>query len=169
MGERNMEAASAAPDVWLTLWPVIVGGLLTLLPAVLGQVVVHVLSQRAAKGVRERDQFQKLAAGIAAYEIWIHARTDHKAYGAADPGVSPLPNVMAISALDFPVLLGPLDAVATAALGFVQWQNQAALKRVRGEIANLNDGFSEAYKPFLHEFSHLNDELRVVGVSLNQS
>lgn len=164
-----MEVSSTAPDVWLTLWPVIIGGLLTLLPAVIGQVVVHFLAQTAAKGIRERDQFQKLAAGIAAYEMWINGRTDHKAYGMPDPGVSPLPNVMAIAALDFPVLLGALDAVASAAVELSQWQSRAAIKRLQGEVANLNDGFAEAYRPFLQHLSHLNDELRVVGVSLNQS
>jgi len=41
----------------------------------------------------------------------------------------------------------------------------AAQKRIHGNIDNLNDGFEEAYKPYMDKFMNLAGELRVFAES----
>ena len=161
-----MEPA-ATPDIWTVLWPVIIGGLLAVLPSVVGQVVVHFFAQSSAKATRSREQFMKLAAGIASYEDWMNRRHNSRAFGERDPGASPLPNVTAIASLDFPVLLEALDAVTSAARDYELWQNKAGLKRLAGNLTEINEGLDGAYGPFAAAIGRGKDELRIVGVSLH--
>lgn len=157
------------PDIWIVLWPVIIGGVLAILPTMFGQVAVHFFAQRSAKILRARKQFMKLAEAVAGYEDWITKRHHAKAFGGPEPGASPLPLIVAIASLDFPILLEAIYAMASPALKFELWQNRAALKRLGGNSASLNEGFDAAYRPFLAALSKLKEDLRVVGVSLNDA
>ena len=159
---------TATPDIWIVLWPVIIGGLVAILPTIVGQIVGHLFAQSSAKATRSREQYMKLAEGIASYEDWINRRHNSRAFGELDPGASPLPSVIAIASLDFPVLLDALDAVTSAARDYELWQNHAGLKRLAGNIAEVNEGLDGVYGPFAAAISGLKYDLRVVGVSLHE-
>jgi hypothetical protein len=134
-----------------TLWPVVVGGLLTLggtVAGVIGTAIRDMTQQRHEKTKRRADKFEELVAAVYEFEHWLDGVKDKNAYGKDVPEtVSPFAKVQSIAAVYFPQfseMVGELDKASTLYRG---WIHGAAQKRVRNDLDHMNDGFVEAYTP----------------------
>jgi hypothetical protein len=137
-----------------SLWPVVVGGLLTLGGIGVGLVATArrdaVQDRRDAKK-RRADKFEELVAAVYAFDHWLEGIRLRDAHGV-DNGeprtVSPFAKVQAIAAVYFPQFnkaVAELDVVADQYQG---WICKAEGKRLSGKIDQLNDGFKDAYDPY---------------------
>lgn len=159
-------ASAATTDIWAILWPVIIGGLLATLPGVVGQIVTHVLAQSAAAKTRRRNRFQRIADGLAELERWLSGQKNELVYGEKpkdDP--DPLPAVMTMAMMDFPELLPELDELEDKARLYTQWQQKAAVKRLQGNLTELNSGFDEAFKPYWQQHLVVVAKLRSIATT----
>ncbi|RXH23670.1 hypothetical protein XH99_29795 [Bradyrhizobium nanningense] len=151
MIDRSPMAGSDA-----SLWPVVVGGLLTLAGTAAGSVVTiirEIAQHRREAKKRRADKLEELVAAIYDFDHWLDGIQSRRAYGEQDVPVtvSPFAKLQAITSIYFPrfsIMVAELDIAASQRQ---VWISQAAGKRLDNDIANLNIGQSEAYRPYAEE------------------
>ena len=158
----------ASADLWPVLLPVIVGGLLALLPGAAVQIVTHILSRRAAREDRRRQRLEQLIFSLQEYEDWLDRDHSEKVYGIGAPvsELSPWVKITAIATMDFPNVLPDLDKVEYVASQYRLWINKAKLKRLQGQIAELSEGLNEVYMPFKTQINAVQNKLRQIAAKL---
>lgn len=109
--------SAGSVDLWAVLLPVIVGGLLALLPGVVVQIITHILSRRAERDDRRRHRLEQLFVILSEYEVWLNRYQSEKAYGIGTPvtDMSPWAKITAIATIDFPRILPFLGKAENAA------------------------------------------------------
>ena len=136
-----------------SLWPVVVGGLLGVggtIVAVIGTTIRDIAQQRHEKTKRRADKFEELVAAVYDLDHWLAdiRRRDAMGIGNAPETVSPFAKVQSISSVYFPQfseLIGELDRASDQ---LYNWIQRAAQKRISNNLAQISDGFDEAYLPY---------------------
>ena len=115
---------------WVKLLPIIVGGTLTLLGGVLGQVITQYLSAR-----RERRKFlaaklEDVARAISSYSQWITEKQTTLLF-SDEPhnSFSPLDEAVLLQRLYFPELHGEILAIMTASHPLIEFIGQQSIAR----------------------------------------
>jgi hypothetical protein len=168
-----MEASSSTGDFPLadtSLWPVVVGALLAGLSALGGNALGLIGTARrdAAQDRREAkkrraDKFEELVAAVYDFDHWLDSIRARDVFGndTGEPQrVSPFANVQAISSVYFPQFNGAVHELDLAALQYLGWIHRAGGKRLRNEVAQINDGFGEAYDPYAAKRERLLNDLK---------
>jgi hypothetical protein len=152
-----------------SLWPIVASGLLTGLFALggIGVGLVGTARRDAAQDRREArkrraDKFEELVAAVYEYDHWLDDIKQRNAFGIGDTRetASPFAKVQSISSVYFPQfneLIGELDRTSTQ---YRIWIHTAAQKRISNNIAQVSDGFNEAYNPYAQKREALLDALQ---------
>jgi hypothetical protein len=141
-----------------SLWPVVLGGLLTGIFALGGLAVGHIATARrdAAQEAREAkkrraDKFEEMVAAVYEFEHWQDRYQDRYIFGADVPEtVSPFAKVQSIGSVYFPQFNNLIRELKGAAFLYRRWIVGAAQRR-RNNDANWNDGLNNAYDPYLQK------------------
>jgi hypothetical protein len=134
------------PDT--SLWPVVVGGLLTGLFTLggIGAGLMATAKRDAAQERREAkkrraDKFEELIAALYEFEHWLadirdREATDDNPFGPET--LSPFYKVEAISSVYFPQFIPLIDELDQAATDYRHWMHRDMLKRV-GKVAEVEE------------------------------
>jgi hypothetical protein len=149
-----------------SLWPVVVGGLLTGLFALGGIGVGLVASARrdAAQDRREKekrraDKFEELVAAVYEFDLWVEGYRQREVLGRDIAlTASPLAKMQSISAVYFPQFYESIREWDGATGAYRRWMQDYALRRTSDSGANLSDG-NEVYAPYLDKRGALLDAL----------
>jgi hypothetical protein len=115
---------------WVKLLPVVVGGILTLLGGVAGQVVTQYLSAR-----RERNKFlsaklEDLARAISAYSQWITEKQTRLLFtDEAHNSPSPLDEAVLLQRLYFPELHGEILAIMSVSQPLIEFIGRQSIAK----------------------------------------
>jgi hypothetical protein len=113
-------------------------------------VVARGKETRSGKKRRRAEKFEELVAALYEFDHWMENLKAVEAYGAERiVEVSPFAKIQAISAVYFPTFDEKIRELDTAAGGYRVWIYGAAQKRVTKDVAGMNDGLAEAYRPYL--------------------
>ena len=136
--------------MWATLVPVLIGGLLTLAGGFIGPFFLQRQKDTAEHKKRRADKFEELVASVYEFDHWVDMYRRRVAFGEDIPhAVSPFAKVQSISSVYFPQFDDAVKELSVAASGYQVWLTGAGKKRLAGDVQHMNDGFNEAYKPFL--------------------
>jgi hypothetical protein len=148
----------------VSLWPVIVGGLLTIAGAIVAgglTLVLKLLESNNEKKKRRTDKFQELVEAVYEHDHWVNKKRNIVVHGeGGNIDVSPIAKIEAISAVYFPKFGNAIDELILATLAFEKWMGEAAQRRVGRDVAHINDGFNEVLRPYLEKRNALRRELR---------
>jgi hypothetical protein len=150
-----------------SLLPVIVGGMLTIAGGLIGtgatlltnwrQARIDMVKQRAAK-------FEELVCSVYDLDDWLDARQDILIYGSTEKsGPSPVARMEAIGAVYFPSFLSRIAALKATTIPYHLWMAEAAQRKKQGNLARVDDGLMDAYKPYLNARDALLDALMEHG------
>jgi hypothetical protein len=150
-----------------SLWPVVVGGLLTGLFA-LGGIGVGLVGtarrdaaqERREKTKRRADKFEELVAAIQESDHWMEGMR-RWAYGVDDipKTASPFAKVESISAVYFPQFDELISELAQAQADYRLWIYKAERKRnIKDD--HFSDGISEAFAPYAQRRDTLIDAIK---------
>lgn len=135
-----------------SLWPVVVGGLLTLAGTAAGSMVTiirEIAQNRRDAKKRRADKLEELVAAIYEFDHWLTGVQNRGAYGEDIPvTVSPFAKVQSITSIYFPGFAGMVTDLDIVATNRELWISQATSRRLNNDIANLNVGQSESYNPY---------------------
>jgi hypothetical protein len=142
-----------------SLWPVVVGGVLTGLFALGGIGVGAVVAarrdaaqERHEKAKRRADKFEELVAGLYEFDHWVDSSRQRDAYGVDIPQtVSPFAKVQSISSVYFPQFDEAIRELDIATIQYRMWIHTAAVRRIDHDIAKVSEGLSEAYTPYVQK------------------
>ena len=150
-----------------SLWPVVVGGLLTGVFA-LGGIGIgstttarrDAAQQRREDKKRRADKFEELVAAVYEFDHWLDD-IRNAALGAAEASktVSPFAKVQAISSIYFPQFSEIVRELGKKSNQLLVWVHLAEHKRVTGNIDNIGQGFGEIYTPYAQQFGQLTEAL----------
>ncbi|WP_426612569.1 hypothetical protein [Bradyrhizobium sp. McL0616] len=152
-----------------SLWPVVLGGLLTG-AFTLGGIGVGLFgaARRDAaqehRDLRERraDKFEELVAAVYEYDHWLALIRSRDAFGidSAEPqSMSPFAKVQAITSVYFPRFNAPVRELESTADQYLIWIYDAERKRVSKD-AKYADGFDGSYRPYCQKREALLDALK---------
>ena len=145
-----MAAAAAGISMWSTLVPVITGGVIGLVGGWLGPWLLERKKEAAEKKKRRADKLEEPVDALYAFDHWIDTDRLRFAYGEDHPReVSPFAKLRATAAVYFPQFNAAIDGLDTATSGYRVWMSEAGQRRLAGQTNSINDGFNEAYKPYL--------------------
>jgi hypothetical protein len=152
-----------------SLWPVVVGGLLTGLFA-LGGIGVGLVGAARRDAAQERrdarkrraDKFEELVAAVYEFDHWLETMRQKDAFGIGDAPetVSPFAKVQSISSVYFPQfseLIGELDRASDQ---YRIWIYNTEQLRRANAVARLSDGFNEVNVPYVRKREALLDALK---------
>ncbi|TFV74096.1 hypothetical protein E4K64_19070 [Bradyrhizobium frederickii] len=143
----------AASDT--SLWPVVVGGLLTLAGTAAGSVVTiirDVAQHRRDAKKRRADKLEELVAAIFDFNHWLECERKRKVYGEDIPAtMTPFAKVQSITSIYFPRFSNLVTELDLAASKIEIWIAKGAHKRLNKDVAGLNDGWVEAYEPYVEK------------------
>lgn len=147
-----------------SLLPVLLGGGIGLIGAAIGvggSLMANFLTSAAERKRRRGEKFEELVREVYRFDHWLTDVRDKHAYGSALlPGVTPLANIEAITTVHFPSLRSAVQAMATQAGIYQVWIMEAGGRRVANKLSEINDGQTEAYRPYRAAWKTLIDALR---------
>lgn len=146
-----------------SLEPVIVGGLIAMGGVLISGTItlaVSFIQTRAERKKRRADKFEEFVTAVYEFDHWLEGRRLKQAYGEdIEDGISPFAKMQSISSVYFPQFDGNLNAVSTAASRYQLWISEAAQRRI-AMSTNINDGFADAYRPYVTARDALVDALK---------
>ncbi|ULL01364.1 hypothetical protein [Bradyrhizobium sp. I71] len=138
-----------------SLWPVVVGGLLTLAGTAAGSVVTivrDVAQQRRDAKKRRADKLEELVAAVYDFNHWLECERNRKVYGEDIPAtMTPFAKVQSITSIYFPRFSNLVTDLDVAASQLEVWIAKGAHKRLNKDVASLNDGWPEVYHPYMEK------------------
>jgi hypothetical protein len=144
----KMEAA-ANTSIWAVLWPVIIGGIIAVIGTTITPVITHGITSKAARAEKREQLFTSMLAALFEFDHWLDTKRDTYVYGfAKDLSYSPLAKAIAVASMHFPEAIPLLRDLEIKANKYQIWMTEAAQRRMQGNFAALNDGFTEAYEPY---------------------
>ncbi|WP_018317310.1 hypothetical protein [Bradyrhizobium sp. WSM2793] len=150
-----------------SLWPVIVGGLLTMCGVAVSGGVTIALNRAQARDEQKKrraEKFEQLVSAVYEFDLWLDMKEDVLArLEKIKLEISPLAKLEAISAVHFPQFLPKIDELHRASLGYIGWMTQAGAKRASGDFA-LHDGLNELYGNYAQKRRELLDQLKQYAV-----
>src|SRR5262249_38268139 len=133
----------------VSLWPVVVGGLLAMAGGLIGSgatFAMKVVESRNEKRKRRAEKFEELVAALFEYEHWLSQKRDKGAYGEdGELGVSPEAKIAAISAVYFPQFSGAIDQLVAAARSYELWMAEAGHLRLTNKFDQINASLNAVY------------------------
>jgi hypothetical protein len=144
-----MSGTAANSSIWTVLLPVIVGGLIGLIGGFVGPFFVQRTKDAADEKRKRKEKFEELVAVVFECDHWVDDLRQTLVYGQELViTVSPFAKLQAISLVYFPQFAGTISQFEARTLEYRLWMAEAAVKRASGDIASINVGFQEAYRPF---------------------
>jgi hypothetical protein len=139
-----------------SLWPVIVGGLLTMGGgAITGGVTpgVNLLQSRRDKQKRRAEIFEELVTSVYDFDLWLDEMENLKALGReAELRVSPFAKMEGLAAVYFPRFMLQIEELLTVSRRYQTWIVTAGYKRMRGrDPEEVMAGLSPAYDLYLEK------------------
>jgi hypothetical protein len=148
----------------ISLWPVVVGGLLTLAGGAVGSgvtVALKLVESRDAKKKKRADKFEELVEAVYAFDHWLNTKQNITIFGEEGKlGISPIAKIEAISAVYFPQFSKAISELVSTTYAYQAWMFEAGQKRLAGDIEHINDGLHSAYDPYAQKRSDLLDALK---------
>jgi hypothetical protein len=127
-------ADASAPDLFGTLVPVVVGGLIGLAGGWLGPSLLERRKEKAEKKKLRAQKFEELVGAVVEHYHWITAKQFLVISGqGSEPNLSPMIKIEAIASTYFPefaVLVRQLDSASNK---YEAWIFSMGQKRVRNE------------------------------------
>lgn len=137
---------AAETSVWTILLPVLVGGVLATIGGAVGPTLSYLFVARSTKIAKTEQRFEDLLSAIYEYDHWLDHRRNQVAYGQEMAlAAPPISKAIAIAIIHFPKLLPSIKELDTASQTYTLWMTKAGVKRLEGDIDNMNDGFNAAY------------------------
>jgi hypothetical protein len=147
--------------IFLAIAPAFVGGLIAVASGVVGPWWLEARKEIADKKRKRAEKFEELVGAVYEHEHWLEIKRDIRAYGSGgDIKLSPLAKIAAISAVYFPVFGKKISELIVASLGYEVWMSKAAMERLKGNAAGMEEGLTEAYGPYIKAHNELLDELK---------
>jgi hypothetical protein len=146
------------------LWPVVVGGLLTMGGGVIAGVVTVIsklIDWDVERKRRRVEKFEQLVLAIYEHDHWVDQARQSRVYsnGTPDPGLSPLAKIEAIAAAYFPAVMGNVAKFKTATINYDAWMAQAMMKAAQNKRDELNDGLNEVIRLYVDAQGDLINQL----------
>jgi hypothetical protein len=139
--------------MWATLVPVLIGGLLTLAGGFIGPLFLQRQKDHVEERKRRADKFEELVAAVYEFDHWIENCKQRGMFGAKDiPAVvSPFAKVQSISSVYFPRFDDAIKELDIATSKYRIWMTAAGMKRLTGKMSEINEGFNDAYMPYVEK------------------
>jgi hypothetical protein len=143
-----------------TLWPVVASGLLTGLFALggigvglVGTARRDVAQERREARKRRADKFEELVAAVYEFAHWLDSMRERDAFGLGDSRAtaSPFAKVQSISSVYFPQFSELIGELELASDQYRIWIHKAEQKRLSNNIAQVSDGFDDAFNPYVQK------------------
>jgi hypothetical protein len=143
-----------------SLWPVVVGGLLTGLFTIGGIGAGFVASARRDSAQERRearnrraDKFEELVAAVYEFDHWLEGIRNRDAFGrvSVPQTASPFAKVQSISSVYFPQFVEPIGELNMASTQYRIWIYEAESKRISNNTAQVSDGFNEVSTPYVQK------------------
>jgi hypothetical protein len=111
---------------------------------------------------RRADKFEELVAAVYEYDHWLNRLRERDTFGHDNgpQAVSPFAKVQSISSVYFPQFRELISELEKASDQYHIWIHKAEQKRVSNNIAQVSDGFNEAYAPYVQKRKALLDALQ---------
>jgi hypothetical protein len=125
------------------LWPVIVGGLLTMgggLIAGLLTIFTKWIDLDAERRRRHVDKVEQLVSAVYEHDQWIDEARSRAFRGETVDPISPLAKIEAISAAYFPAVRSHVVRFKNETNKYIVWIAEARMKTLRKESDTINDG-----------------------------
>ncbi|SFP95094.1 hypothetical protein SAMN05216330_112153 [Bradyrhizobium sp. Ghvi] len=150
-----------------SLWPVVVGGLLTMCGvAVSGGVTIALnrVQARDEQKKRRAEKFEQLVNAVYEFDLWLDIKEDVLArLEKIKLEVSPFAKLEAISAVHFPQFLPKIEELHQATLPYINWMTEAGIKRANGDFT-MHEGLKELYGNYAQKRRELLDQLKQYAV-----
>ncbi len=135
-------------ETLVDLLPVITGGVIALLGGAVAPVVSHFLTSSKERKRERIAKFEELFELLSDYDQWVESESLRIVWGEQTVRrPSPLIRAQAICAIYFHELKPHLADLSEAAGPYFVWMANAGMRRIQ-KIQIVNDGFTDAYKPF---------------------
>ncbi|PSO19534.1 hypothetical protein C7G42_14895 [Bradyrhizobium sp. MOS003] len=119
-------------------------------------IIREIAQHRRDAKKRRADKLEELVAAIYEFDHWLECERNRKVYGEDIPAtMTPFAKVQSISSIYFPRFSNLLTELDVAASGLEVWIAKGAHKRLNKDIAGLNDGQAEAYRPYMEKRENL--------------
>jgi hypothetical protein len=143
------------------LLPVIVGGLIGLLGGFVGPFLIQQTKDAADRKRKRMEKFEELVTALFECEHWVDNLRLRLVYGEQiATAISPFAKLQAISSIYFPQFAGTIGEFERRTLDYTLWMAQAGGRRTSGDLASINEGFEEAYRPFNQKRDQLLNEFK---------
>jgi hypothetical protein len=152
-----------------SLWPVVVGGLLTGLFTLGGIGAGLVASSRrdAAQERREAkkrraDKFEELVAAVYEFDHWLDGvrRRDFYKAESVPRTASPFAKVQSITSVYFPQFSEMVGELNTASNQLIAWMSHTLVMGIPADTPTLVSRFNEVFKPYAQKRDTLLDALK---------
>jgi hypothetical protein len=153
---------------WIKLLPIIVGGTLTLLGGISGQLLTQFLSARRERKKFLAEKLEDLARAVSAYSTWISEKRNTVLFkGEAHDTSSPLDEAVLLQRLYFPDLHGEILALMSASNPLLVIIGEHAVARTENLQLWLttvdHTAYDEGYKAHLRALSNTVKKCRVIA------
>lgn len=151
----------AMASMWVTLVPVVVGGVLAAGAGATTQWLMHRARVSEERRSKRAAKFEELVQAVYEFDHWIKVARNIRVYGAQlEEKPSPLAKVEAITAVYFPTFMDRIKELELASDKYELWMLDRGQARLRNDLVNLNEGGIEAAKDYLKVKARLLNELR---------
>ena len=141
---------------WTALVPLlsaILGGLIGSLSGLGAQMLSHRLALGKERNQRTRDRFSELVDLVLAHDDWLEQRRLSRLFAEGDVATQPpIAKAQMLVAVHYPGLTAAFDDFNLKSSIYMGWQSKGAEKRA-SRTPGINDGFNEAYTPYLKSFT----------------
>ena len=159
----DVDSVESEMTSWDTLLQVIIGGVIGLLVGLIGPPLSHLLNAGTDRRKKRAEKLEELFGIIYAHRQWIESLEQIRMFGKPDTQpIDPLPRTIAISSVYFHQFDGPLLKLESTGMEYLLWTRQAQIQRLEGKSWELNEGFTEAYNPYLTQFEEVINALRIL-------
>jgi hypothetical protein len=136
----------------VSLLSVALGGALTILGGIIVSAATILNSWRQESLDRKKlraAKFEELVSSIYEFNHWLDTKHAYIVFGTEPPpGMSPISKIEGIAAVYFPDFLPKIATMKALSAPFQVWMGQSGIKRIQGDIAHVNDGLDDVYKPY---------------------
>jgi hypothetical protein len=146
-----------------SLWPVVVGGFLTMCGVAVSGGLTLVLNRVQAheeKKKRRAEKFEQLVNAVYEFDLWLDVKEDVMArLEKIKLEVSPFAKLEAISAVHFPQFLPQINELQQATFPYINWMAEAGIRRAKDDFT-FPDGLKELYGAYAQKRGQLLDQLK---------
>lgn len=123
-----------------------------------GPFISHYLTNKKELRIRREQHFEAIINAIHEHDHWLNC-TKNNIFKKSDDdlGYPPIKKAVSLTSLYFPELMPHVNLLELNAAKYLLWIHNADEKRLNGRISSMDEGYGDAYEPYLTALGDFRD------------